>query len=119
VEARRLGVCPAAATETLGVKTGPDMPTSLAAYLTENADVWNKIAAKYDLSSRNLRELIGQGDQHADFAFAYGAPAGPRAFVSTVKLRQAGFTKTVDTEVSFRNALQALIVRKPLPPPAN
>ena len=106
-------------TETLGVKTAPDMPTSLAAYLTENADVWNKIAAKYDLSSRNLRELIGQGDQHTDFAFAYGAPAGPRAFVSTVKLRPSGFTKTVDTEVSYRNALQALIVRKLLPPPAN
>jgi hypothetical protein len=29
-------------------------------------------------------------------------PKGPRAFVSTVKLRQAGFTKAVDTEDSFR-----------------
>jgi hypothetical protein len=48
---------------------------------------------------------VGQGDQHADFAFAYGAREGPRAFVSTIKLRQAGFTKTVDTEDSFRNAL--------------
>ena len=80
--------------ETLGVKTGPDTQTSVASYLTENADVWNKIVAKYDLRSRNLRELVGQGDQHADFAFAYGAPEGPRAFVSTVKMRQAGFTKT-------------------------
>jgi hypothetical protein len=30
-------------------------------------------------------------------------------FVSTIKLRQAGFTKTIDTEDSFRNALQSLI----------
>src|SRR5258705_7522886 len=104
--------------EALGVKTGPDTPTSLAAYLAENADVWNKIVAKYDLRSRNLRELVGQGDQHADFAFAYGASEGPRAFVSTVKLRQAGFTKTIDTEVSFRNALQSLIDHKLLPPAA-
>ena len=64
------------------------------------------------LHSRNLRELVGQGDQHADFAFAYGAPEGPRAFVSTIKLRQAGFAKTVDTEDSFRSALQSLIDHK-------
>jgi len=105
--------------ETLGVETGPDMPTSVAAYLEENADVWDQIVAKYDLRSRNLRELVGQGDQHADFAFAYGAPEGPRAFVSTIKLRQAGFTKTIDTEDSFRNALQSLINHKLLPPAAN
>ena len=104
--------------ETLGVKAGPDMPTSVTAFLAENADVWDKIVARYGLRSQNLRQLVGQGDQHADFAFAYGAPAGPRAFVSTVKLRQAGFTKTIDTEVSFRNALQCLIDHKLLPPAA-
>ena len=104
--------------ETLGVETGPDMPTSVTAYLGENANIWDQIAAKYHLRSRNLRELVGHGDQHADFAFAYGAPEGPRAFVSTVKLRQAGFTKTIDTEVSFRNALQSLIDHKFLPPAA-
>jgi hypothetical protein len=85
--------------------------------LEENADVWDQIVAKYDLRSRNLRKLVGQGDQHADFAFAYGAPEGPRAFVSTIKLRQAGFTKTIDTEDSFRNALP-LIDHKLLPPAA-
>jgi hypothetical protein len=100
----------------LGVKTGPDMPTSVAAYLKENADLWDRIVTKYGLRSRSLRELVGQGDQHADFAFAYGAPEGPRAFVSTVKLRQAGFTKTVDTEDAFRKALQSLLDHKLLPP---
>jgi nucleoside-diphosphate-sugar epimerase len=102
--------------ETLGVETGTDTPTSVATYLAENAAIWNAIVAKYGLRSRSLRELVGQGDQHADFAFAYGAPVGPRAFVSTVKLRQAGFTKVVDTEVSFCNALQSLIDHKLLPP---
>jgi len=51
-----------------------------------------------------------------DFAFAYGAPEGPRAFVSTVKLRQAGFTKAVDTQQAFCAALQTLIDQKWLPP---
>jgi hypothetical protein len=38
--------------------------------------------------------------------------------VSTVKLRQAGFAKTIDTEISFRNAMQSLIDRKLLAPAA-
>ena len=100
----------------LGVETGPDMPTGVAAYLKQNADLWGRIVTKYGLRSRSLRELVGQGDQHADFAFAYGALEGPRAFVSTVKLRQAGFTKTIDTADAFRKALQSLLDHKFLPP---
>ncbi len=64
------------------------------------------------------RGTYGAGDQHADFAFACGAPEGPRAFVSTIKLRQAGFTRTIDTEDSFRDALQSLIDQKLRPPAA-
>jgi nucleoside-diphosphate-sugar epimerase len=105
--------------ETLGVHTGPDEPMSVAAYIEKNADVWDQIVAKYNLRSQNLRALVGHGDQHADFAFAYGAPEGPRAFVSTIKLRQAGFTKTIETEQAFRNAFQSLIERKLLPPASN
>ena len=104
--------------KTLGVETGPDTPMSLAAYLAEQSDVWDRIVAKYGLRPLSLRQLVGHGDQHADFAFAYGAPEGPRAFVSTIKLRQAGFTDVVDTEDAFRNALQSLIDHKFLPPPS-
>src|SRR5260221_2311204 len=101
--------------ETLGVEPGPDEPTSLAAYIRDNADVWSKIVAKYGLASSDLRSFVGQGDQHADFAFAYGAPAGPVAFVSTVKLRKAGFNAAFDTQEAFSSALQSLIDRKLLP----
>jgi hypothetical protein len=111
----RRSVWPALAT-TLGVQRGPDEPISVAEYLADKADLWDEIVAKYGLRQRSLRELIGYGDQHADFAFAYGAPEGPRAFVSTVKLRQAGFIKAVDTQQSFCGALQALIDQKVLPP---
>jgi nucleoside-diphosphate-sugar epimerase len=100
---------------TLGVDVGPDEPTSLAAYIRENADVWGKIVAKYGLASGDLRLFVGQGDQHADFAFAYGAPAGPVAFVSTIKLRKAGFNAAVDTRDAFCDALQSFIDRKLLP----
>lgn len=39
--------------------------------------------------------------------------------MSTVKLRQAGFAKTIDTEDAFRKALQFLLDHKLLPPPRN
>jgi nucleoside-diphosphate-sugar epimerase len=101
--------------QTLGVELGSDKPTSLAMYIRENADVWSKIVAKYGLASGDLRSFVGQGDQHADFAFAYGAPAGPVAFVSTVKLRLAGFNAAIDTQEAFTTALQSFIDRKLLP----
>jgi nucleoside-diphosphate-sugar epimerase len=53
------GVWPALA-ETLGVRLGPDEPTSLAAYIRDNADVWSKIVAKYGLASGDLRSFVGQ-----------------------------------------------------------
>ncbi len=101
--------------QTLGADVGADEPTSLAAYIRDNADIWAKVVAKYDLASGDLRSFVGQGDQHADFAFAYGAPAGPVAFVSTIKLRKAGFNAAVDTRDAFLAALQSFIDRKLLP----
>jgi nucleoside-diphosphate-sugar epimerase len=63
--------------KTLGVETGPDTPMSLAGYLAAHSDVWDRIVAKYGLRPLSLHQLVGHGDQHADFAFAYGAPEGP------------------------------------------
>jgi hypothetical protein len=102
--------------QTLGVAVGPDEPQSVARYIRDNAELWAKIVAKYNLASGDLRAFVGQGDQHADFAFAYGAPAGPVAFVSTIKLRKAGFNAAVDTRDAFCDALQSFIDRKLLPP---
>lgn len=103
---------------TLGVEAGPDEPTSVTAYIRDNADVWARIVAKYGLQSTDLRALLGQGDQHADFGFLYGAPAAPTIFVSTVKLRQAGFNAAVDTRDAFQGALHWMIAQKLLPPVA-
>ncbi len=101
--------------KALGVELGSDEPTSIAMYIRKNADVCSKIVAKYGLASGDLRSFVVQGDQHADFAFAYGASAGPVAFVSTVKLRKAGFNAAIDTQEAFTTALQSFIDRKLLP----
>jgi hypothetical protein len=64
-----------------------------------------------------MADLLGESAYYADFCLAYGATEKPPpAFVSTVKIKQAGFTQTWDTEESFCHWLQVLQDRKVLPP---
>lgn len=102
--------------ETLGVEAGPDEPLSLAEFLPAKAEVWERIVDKHDLRRVSMRELLGESHHYADFCFAYGAQTvPPAAFVSTVKIKQAGFCGVYDTEETFRYWLQDLIRRKVLP----
>ncbi len=102
--------------EVLGVEVGPDEPQSLAQMLPAKADVWDKIISNHGLRNVPMSELVGESHHYADFCFAYGATeVPPAAFVSTVKIKQAGFTATWDTEESFCYWLQVLIDRKILP----
>lgn len=101
----------------LGVEVGPDAPLSVAQFLTEKADVWAEIVRKHGLRPVSLAELVGESHHYADFCFGYGAASvPPPAFVSTIKLRQAGFADCMDTAESFRFWLSDLIARKILPP---
>ena len=107
---------PAMADE-LGVEVGPDEPIQLATYLPSKADVWDKIVARHGLRPVSMAELVGESHHYADFCFAYGAEGPlPAAFVSTVKVKQAGFGDVYDTEDTFRYWLRKLIERKILPP---
>jgi len=103
--------------ETLGVEPGPDHPTSMATFLPEKADVWDRIVDKAGLRKTRMADLLGESHHYADFCFGYGATEPyPPSFVSTVKLKQAGFCEAYDTEDTFRHWLQKLIDRKVLPP---
>ena len=103
--------------EVLGVEVGPDEPLSLAEFLPARADVWDRIVQRHGLRPIPMAELLGESHHYADFCFAYGATEPlPPAFVSTVKIKQAGFCETYDTEESFRYWLQVLQDRKVLPP---
>jgi nucleoside-diphosphate-sugar epimerase len=108
---------PAMADE-LGVDVGPDEPIQLAAYLPAKADVWDAIVAKHGLRPVRMADLVGESHHYADFSFMYGVEAGPApfAFVSTVKIKQAGFNDVYDTEETFRFWLRKLIDRRILPP---
>lgn len=103
--------------EVLGVRCGPDHTVRLAEFLPAKASVWDRIVAQHGLRKVPMAELVGESHHYADFCFAYGATAAPPpAFVSTVKIKQAGFCGVYDTEETFRHWLGKLIERKILPP---
>jgi nucleoside-diphosphate-sugar epimerase len=102
---------------TLGVEAGPDRPRSMAQFLPAKAAVWDRVVQRHGLRPIPMSALVGEAHHYADFCFAYGAEGPPPpAFVSAVKLRQAGFTEFVDTEDMFVFWLDWLIRHRVLPP---
>jgi hypothetical protein len=105
--------------ETFGLEAAPDEPVSLARLLPEKADLWDRIVREHGLRPIAMADLVGESHHYADFCFALGATeAPPAAFVSTVKIKQAGFGGVWDTEESFRHWHQDLIDRKVVPGPS-
>ena len=102
--------------DTLGVAVGPDRPRALASWLPAHAAQWDAVVQQHGLRKVAMAELLGESHHYADFCFAYGASEPPPpAFVSAIKLRQAGFTEVCDTEDMFCHWLQNFIDRGILP----
>lgn len=103
--------------DALGVEVGPDLPQSLSQLLPSKADVWDEIVRKHCLRPIGIEALLGESHFVTDFLFAHGLESTPPpAFVSTVKLRKAGFTAVCDTEDMFRYWLSSFIERRIIPP---
>ena len=101
---------------TLGMETGANESLSLAAYLPAHAEVWARVVKKHDLRAIPLEALLGESHYYADMCFAYGATeAPPPIYVSTVKIRQAGYTMAWNTDESFSFWLADLMARRILP----
>ena len=102
--------------EVLNMPLGPDEPLSMAEYLPQYADLWADIVQEFDLQPNTLDDLLGQSHHYADLCFASGAQQAPLpVFVSTVKIRQAGFATAFNTEASFCHWLNDLIERRIIP----
>ena len=112
------GVWPAIA-DTLGVEPATDTPRRLATVrLPEHAATWDRVVERHGLRRLGLAELLGESHHYADFCFAHGVGRPPRpVLVSTIKLRQAGFSDCIDTEDMLRHWLRDLQRRGVLPPP--
>ena len=90
----------------------------MAEFLPAKADVWDTIVRHARAAARSrMADLLGESHHYADFCFAYGATEPPPpAFVSTVKIKQAGFTEVMDTEETFLHWIKVLQERRVLPP---
>jgi hypothetical protein len=101
---------------SLGVEPGPDEPMSMAEYFSGRERLWQQIVERYDLQPIPLSQLIGESHHYADLCFAYGTDEPPSpAFVSTVKIKQAGFGEVCNTEESFCYWLEDLQKRRVIP----
>ena len=99
----------------LGMETGEDRPALLARELPPQAGAWDAIRRKYGLAAPDLDNFAGQSLDYVDLLMA-GDLVRPPVIVSTVKLRRAGFTEMLDSEVMLRNGFAAMQARKLLPP---
>ena len=101
---------------TLGVVAAPDTPVSMAEFFADKETLWQEVVQAHNLKPIELSALLGESHFYADLCFAYGAQQPPPpTFVSTVKIKQAGFTQTYNTEESFCHWLEYLQQQKIIP----
>lgn len=101
---------------TLGMEVGPDEPRSVADYVEARASLWDDIVRQHNLQPLTLKQILGESHHYADMAFSVGAATAPApVFVSTVKIKQAGFTQVCNSEESFCHWLEDLQARRIIP----
>lgn len=104
--------------EALGVEPGPPHPRQMGTYMPSQEDAWARVVERHGLRRLSLAEVMGESHHYADLCFNLAEldEVFPR-FVSTIKIRQAGFHACYDTEDTLRYWLDALVRRGVLPPP--
>jgi nucleoside-diphosphate-sugar epimerase len=78
----------------LGMKPGDDQPCAFAETMPARAGEWDAIRERYSLRAPALGAFIGQSWQFLDFIFNLRPAAMPN-LISTVAIRQAGFTEAM------------------------
>jgi nucleoside-diphosphate-sugar epimerase len=100
----------------LRIDVGRDEPLCLAEYLPARATLWDMIAAREGLRPIGLLRLLGESHHYIDMLLRRGAATAQRPLLlSTIKLRQAGFTACRDSEVVIRRWIGELRKRRLIP----
>jgi nucleoside-diphosphate-sugar epimerase len=104
--------------DALGMAVGEDRTMSLAEEMPRRAAEWTAIVDRYELRGpRSLDDFVGQSFVYADLLFGLGRTAVPLPqVVSTIKIRQAGFTDCLDSEDDLVRWFERLQARRLLPP---
>ena len=104
--------------KAVGLEPAYGEAVSLSQFLTDHAEVWDRVVENNNLRRVSMTELVGESHHYADLIFSWGAKSLPGPMlVSTTKLRQAGFGDCMDTEVMFGKWLGRLVERGVLPRP--
>ena len=100
--------------EVFGMEHEPPHAFSLARTMADKGPVWDAIVARHGLQPHRLTDLV-PGWEFPDFSLRYGQAPYPN-FMSTIKIRQAGFADCLDTEAMFVSLLRRFQQAKILPP---
>jgi nucleoside-diphosphate-sugar epimerase len=95
--------------EALGMELGPPMPMTLARHMAFQEEAWSALARRHGLCETPYRQLVGWG--FGDFVFNTGFDM----VSDTTKIRQAGFTDTVDAGEAVVAAIGRLRDARVLP----
>jgi nucleoside-diphosphate-sugar epimerase len=102
--------------DELGIVAAEPAQLSLAEFLPAHQDAWRQVAGRHGLRVPDLLSVLGQSHYYADYTFGFGlTEPPPLALVSTVKVKQSGFTQVRDTEATFRDAIRSLQDMRVLP----
>jgi hypothetical protein len=104
--------------DAFGMEQGPDEPLKLAEYLPARAAVWDRIVGRENLRPIPLDRFLGESHHYADALLRSGIDQlSQPILVSTIKLRQAGFSDCYDTEDSLRYWIGEMARRGLIPAP--
>jgi nucleoside-diphosphate-sugar epimerase len=96
---------------------GEPSPQRLRETMPAQAAAWSDLVATHGLRAPRLLEWVGDSFVYLDlFLNADGGRPAPPTHLSTIKLRQAGFAKCIDTEDMIGEWLCWLQQRRLLPP---
>lgn len=93
-----------------GMEAAWPVPTPLATYMEDKAELWERMVLKYGLRPVPYRQLVSW--PFGDFIFNSGFDN----ISSTIKARRAGFHDCIDTEDMFRDLFASLRAERIIPP---
>jgi len=98
------------------IELGPAEPIRLAEYLAERGDLWRDIAQKHSLRVPALKSFLGESHHYADILLRANSQSLQHpVLLSTIKLRQAGFTACRDSEAVLIRLIAEMKTRRLIP----
>jgi hypothetical protein len=105
--------------DKFGLAAGGEPPSSLAAFFAEDEvqAAWARLVQRHDLRLATLPALLGESHHYVDLLLGERiATKSLPALVSTIKIRQAGFSNCRDSLDSLFHWLDRMAELKLLPP---